>query len=423
MEKKLLWKQGFSFTTLVPYFLIAALFALPLSSTGKSITLVLSLIAILSSPIYRAYLKLVFNKAWFLSLSAFLIFIILAVLWSPADWADKLFALEKYSKLIYLPILAVGFIHPKVRKQSVLAYMMAMALTCLVGIFQFHGIVNFHIDPDFIFRNHIMTGFMVAFANYLALWEAYKNQSNKKWVYYLGLAVIYTYYIFFINMGRTGYVIEILLVGVLLMQLYKLSNFVIVALIASIILGLVYHFYPAFHDYIQLIMNQLFHYDKPDLAISSIGLRMRFHDFARGLFLQHPIVGNGTASFPYYFSVLKPVATWTHTLREPHSQYWLIAAEQGTIGLVLFAYFLFNLLKTVWTLPTTRVIGVGLFIPFLLGNLTDSLLFYSGSGYFFLLFMAICLGEQLEKELRSDKRLNKERVREELGMQLSSAPY
>ena len=40
-----------------------------------------------------------------------------------------------------------------------------------------------------------------------------------------------------------------------------------------------------------------------------------------------------------------------------------------------------------------RPIALALFSVVVVGNLTDSLLFYSGSGYFFILFFALFLSE------------------------------
>jgi len=42
----------------------------------------------------------------------------------------------------------------------------------------------------------------------------------------------------------------------------------------------------------------------------------------------------------------------------------------------------------------TRPWALAMMLSFVVGSVTDSLLFYSGSGYFFILFMALCLSEE-----------------------------
>jgi O-antigen ligase len=129
---------------------------------------------------------------------------------------------------------------------------------------------------------------------------------------------------------------------------------------------------------------------------SSLGLRIQFQQFAHGLFNRHRLIGNGTASFPYYFKQENPVPAWPHRLWDPHSQYWLIASEFGLLGLFIFGSLLYTLFTASWRLKTLRVPALGILLPFIAGNFTDSLLFYSGSGYFFIIFMSLCLGEQLD---------------------------
>jgi hypothetical protein len=48
-------------------------------------------------------------------------------------------------------------------------------------------------------------------------------------------------------------------------------------------------------------------------------------------------------------------------------------------------------------LEVMKPFAFALLMPFIIGSFTDSLLFYSGCGYFFLALMALCLGEYKAK--------------------------
>ena len=117
------------------------------------------------------------------------------------------------------------------------------------------------------------------------------------------------------------------------------------------------------------------------------------------MFWQHPIIGNGTASFTHQYAIDKPVSSWTRRLLEPHSQYWLFAAEYGVIGLCLLVGFLITVLNEIFKICSQRerYIGFGILLAFVFGNFSDSLLLYSGSGYFFLFFFAIVLSARLNR--------------------------
>jgi O-antigen ligase len=143
---------------------------------------------------------------------------------------------------------------------------------------------------------------------------------------------------------------------------------------------------------IQLVKTQYEGYQHND-GDNSIGFRIKFHDYAHQLFNQHPLVGTGTAGFRHHFKEDNPVPGWGHSLLEPHSQYWLIASEFGLVGIAAFLLLLYTLFKASWQLDKMRPLALAMLLSFIVGNLTDSLLLYSGSGYFFILFMALCFGE------------------------------
>lgn len=404
MDNGIHLNKQFTAHAYVPYLLALTLFLTPLSSSGKSIFVVLSMLAILLTPIYRKQLIQVIKKPWCIAGFSLFSMAIVACLWSPATLSREFFIIEKYSKLLYLPLLAIGFTHKKTRTMAIHAFILAMLFTCVLATLKFHGfLTHLSMNPDHIFRNHIMTGFMVAFASYLSLLIAFNNKKNPMTYAYLCLAILFTYYILFINEGRTGYVIYLLLVLLLVIQLCSWWQALAGILLISVFFIGSYLTIQQFHDRVDSISQGIrgYQYDVEADKASPIGLRLQFHDFAHSLFNKHPLIGNGTGSFSYYFDSLNPVPVWRHSLMEPHSQYWLIASEFGSLGLFILAFFFYSLFKACWSLKSMKHIGIGLLIPFFIGNYSDSLLFYSGSGYFFLLFMAICLGEQIETENNS----------------------
>ncbi|MDP1603917.1 MAG: O-antigen ligase family protein [Legionella sp.] len=408
MDSIIYFTEKFSTARFVPPLLVLTLFAMPLSSTGKSVLLTFALIAILMAPAYRAQLSRALVKPW--CIAAFILFglALVGCLWSPATSSEKFLVVSKYSKLLYLPLLVIGFTDAKVRNDSIHAFMLAMLLTCIISILKFHGFLqSWHIDFDNVFRNHIMTGFMVAFASYLAVFFAYQQRDNKTRAFYLLVTVIYSYHVWFVNGGRTGYIIYLLLMGLLMVQLCTWRQAMAVLLIGCSLFAFMYLQSSHLRSSIGSVTRQLqdYHVNKIDNS-ASLGLRLKFHDFAQTLFEKHPIAGNGTASFTYYFRIIRPVAAWVwrdglaipYGLLEPHSQYWLVAAEFGIIGLLVLGYFFYSLFRASLKLKHMKTIALGMLVFFMIGNLSDSLLFYSGSGYFFLLIMAVCLGEQVEED-------------------------
>lgn len=379
----------------LPFSLGLLLFTLPISSSAKSIFFVLAILGIISCASCRTQIIKSLLTPYCLTALTLFFLVSFSTLWSPADFTDKKFVLEKYSKLLFLPLLIAGFQTAKARDFGIKGFLCAMVLTALLSILKFWGYLDLlNVNPDNVFRNHIMTGFMMAFAAYLCMLFFQRSQGNTRWAY-AALICLFTYQVLCINGGRTGYVLYLLLVTMFLMQVcsrrYKMIGFIIVT---AVFLGS-YFTSSVMQTRINGIAQQVRDYKTTDKN-TDIGLRIQYQNFAYQLFLRNPVLGNGAASFKYYFDKERPVKDWDRVPREPHSFYWLVASELGVLGLGVLCLFFLSLLYACSQLKNTKFIAFAMLICFMIGNVSDSLLFYSGSGYFFLIFMSLCLGEYLD---------------------------
>ncbi|CDZ78883.1 Lipid A core-O-antigen ligase [Legionella massiliensis] len=394
METLISLPQRFSMQKSVPFFLALSFFVLPLSSTAKSICLGLTIVAILLSPVYRSELASLLDRGWCKTSIILFFIVLLACLWSPTTYSQRLLALEKYSKLLYLPILVIGFHEAKARKMAIYAFLAAMFLTSSLAVLKFLGFLpSININPDRLFRNHIMTGYMLDFAAYMAALYAFQHQGWLKRLGYSLLFLLFSYHALFVNGGRMGYIVYLLSMCLLIFQIFSWRKALVGIFMICAASLLIYSQSSFMKERIVLLKTQYEAYQHND-GDNSVGFRFKFHNYAYALFCQHPLIGHGTASFPYNFTRDNPVPGWGHHLKEPHSQYWLMASEFGLIGLIAFLAWLFTLFRASMHLSSTRPLALAMLLSFIVGSITDSLLFYSGSGYFFLLFMALCLSEE-----------------------------
>ena len=280
-----------------------------------------------------------------------------------------------------------------------------MFLTGIISLLWLIGALNLPwVEGGGIFRNHIMTGFMMAFAAYLSGFLLIQSYSDSSVVFrncnralirltYFFLILLFTYHVFFINNGRTGYVIYFMLMVLLMLQTFSWRQAVLGIVLGCSLLGISYYQSPVMQEAIQKAVNdyQMYQENKKD---TNIGYRLQFHDYAYLLFKRSPWFGNGTASFADTFHKENPIPSRGDRLLEPHSQYWLMASEFGVLGCFALICFFASLLIASFQLKTLKPLALAILLPFIVGNLSDSLLFYSGTGYFFILFMALCLGEQ-----------------------------
>ena len=378
-----------------PVFLILFAFVMPLSNSLKSIFLVCSIIAILVTPAYNKYLFDAFSTLWGKAAIAFFTFILIACFWSEAPYSMRWMVVGKYFKVIYLPIFTAGFINAQTRKWSINSYLLAIFITCIISFLKSINVIPPGGDPGEVFYNHIVTGFLVALGAYLSGLYAFETKGWPRILYVL-MVCLTTYQVLFINTGRTGYIIYCILAALLLMQKLSIKKALLAVVIFSALIALAYTASNTMqlrvHDLLKDI-KQLQHNNEN----TSLGYRIQFHSYAKALFESHPLIGIGTGGFKYRFATDNPVPAWGLELTDPHSQYWMMLAEQGLIGLLLLLFFLASLFMSAFKLTETRPILLGILISFCIGALSDTILCYSAAGYALVFMSALALGELLEK--------------------------
>ncbi len=275
---------------LASLFLVASLFSLPISTTGKSICLSLALLALIAPAVNRAKILSIIPKLWCQGALLLFVVAVLANCWSPAPLHDKFLELSKYCKLLYLPILVFGFREKRVRMWAMNAFLAAMLVTCVVSVAKALGWTSYHgTAQSVIFRNHIMTSYMMATAAYLSAFLCIQLRHPKhNWstVVYALLFIVYTLQLLFINTGRTGYVIYLLLMLLLALQIFSGRQALVATLILLAGFGLSYQFSGVMQTKVQQTYEEIKFYQQS--KNTSLGYRFQFHQYAYDLFKRHP---------------------------------------------------------------------------------------------------------------------------------------
>lgn len=383
---------------LVPIFLVLLIFFIPISSSIKSILIIPTLLLLLFAPYYRPYLSYALNTLWARAALILFIYILISCFWSEAPLSMRYNVIDKYYKLIFLPILAVGFIKPQTRFWSLNSYIFVTLLTCFLSILKAKNLLMINTpDPGEVFYNHIVTGFMIALGVYFAgilVFQANINSGLR--IVYIFMVLLGSYQIFFINTGRTGYVAYGILMSLLIIQKFPPKKALIGIMTFLGMISLIYALSPVMQTHAHMMINDI-KLLQNNQTNTSLGFRIQFHHYAQSLFEKNPVIGVGTGGFQYSFSKDQPVPSWGHKLNDPHGQYWLILAEQGLIGLVLFIAFLGALLVTTFQLKEMKPFLLGLLVSFCMLCFSDTVFCYSTIGYLLIFFSALCFGELIEK--------------------------
>src|SRR3990167_7883243 len=171
---------------------IACVFFLPLSISLKTIFLISTVIAVIILDPQASFM--VYKQPWAIISVCLFLLIVIGYLWTPAPWSIAHSLIHKYTKLLYIPLLALAFKCMKHRQYALHAYLFAMLLTvaaCVLKKIGFIAWVGDPGDPGSIIYNHIVTGFFVALAAYFSALLALKSQDKVRNAYSM-LAFIFT---------------------------------------------------------------------------------------------------------------------------------------------------------------------------------------------------------------------------------------
>jgi O-antigen ligase len=389
---------------LTPILFVLFVFFIPISPSLKSIFFALAVASVLFNPTNTKYLFYAFNTYWGRIAVFFVAFIALACCWSPAPFSLQMSVLSKYSKLLYLPILAVGFINPKTRLWCVNAYLLSMIVTFFTALLKLYGFVEVGLvgDVGTLFYNHIITGFMMAIACYLAAVYAYQSNGLRRAAYLL-VFLITSSHVLFINTGRTGYIIYFVLMGLFLLQKLSLKKALLAFSVFTALFCLAYSCSTVMQNGVHGAISDIKFFQKNN-PNTSLGYRVQFHDYAQSLLMKNPVFGVGTGGFQYSFSQEQPIPAWGPILNDPHSQYWMTLSEQGIIGLSILVLFLGSLFFAAFQLKENGAMLLGVLIAFCLSAFSDSILCYSTAGYLLIVISALCFGEYIQRYAVENKK-------------------
>jgi len=210
-------------------------------------------------------------------------------------------------------------------------------------------------------------------------------------------ALLFSIQVLFVNTGRTGYVLYTILVALFFVQHFSLKSVRYAIGIGLLSLAIAIHFgnHETLSQRVHLVLENLQDY-KQGQQSSSVGFRLQFHRYAKRLFLEKPLYGQGTGSFTPRYFMDNPIPAWDFPLPDPHSQYWLIASEFGLLGLAALSYFFISLFLMSLRLREMKPVLQAVLLVFMTGCYSDGLLTNSGVGYLFITLSALCGGEFIE---------------------------
>ena len=260
-------------------FAIATAFLLPLSTAGSNILFWLCPLLFFITPWRSRFLMFLRIPALYFMVILF-IWMLVAVVYTVAPALDALKELAKYDKLVLGVFFAPAFFQEKYRTYALHAFLLAMAVTIMMGFCKEAGLITSakEFGRFLVFKDRIQTSFLLAFSTYFSLLLFFSVFSDKAWgkikYLYLLFALLSGFFLFSIG-GRSGYVVFLILLIWLLWNRWQGKGLLIALALSILCLLSAYSFSVAFNARLQESIHdmQVYQQGKKD---TSLGLRYEF---------------------------------------------------------------------------------------------------------------------------------------------------
>ena len=389
------------------YCLVLVYFAFPVSVALANTTLALAVLLAgvrLSDAQARAELVRMLRNPVVWPAMGLVLVMVVATLWSPADWSEYQNYLRKYFKLVLLPIFLFLLADPEMRKRCWQAFAVAMLLTLAstwLNVWfdlpwsstQNQG---FGVDHT-VFKDHISQGIMMAFFTCATLFWATKSTSAAGRVLWTGVAVLAAASVLFLSVGRTGYLSLVLSVLVFAVVALACRPRLLGAVLGAGLLGLALAF--ALSSQFQQRTLQAWEEARSSSPsnVTSVGARVQVWHFAVQQIRERPLLGAGTGSYPVLATAhFENPAMCATICPHPHNQFLFFLFELGLLGLLVFAWFLWAIVRQAFRHPPAhRALMLSFVAVMLVSNMTHSSFWLSTESHFFILFTALLMASAL----------------------------
>jgi O-antigen ligase len=389
----------------VDVFAVLVAIALPWSTSGVGIFMVLWFLLLIPTLDPRAFLRSLKSPASALPL-AFFALAVVGVLWADSPWPARLHGINPAAKLLAVPFLLYHFERSQRASWVFVAFLISCAL--LMGL---SWIVLF--APEFKVASTASPG--VPVKNYIdqsqefalclfALAPVVLSLFDQR---RFALAAVCTVLMlsFFANMmfvvsARTALVYIPVLLGLFAMQYLSRRAMVLLFAAAVAAATLIWITSPYLRDRIEAVAVEYQYYHEKNAA-SSTGLRLEYWRKSLRFFANAPLLGNGTGSTKQLFErdAIGQSGASADVIGNPHNQTLNVAVQWGLLGCVVLYVMWFCHFRLFRGTSLSSWIGLLVVVQNVVSSLLNSHLFDFHEGWMYVLGVGVAGGMALKTRL------------------------
>ena len=311
--------------------------------------------------------------------------------------------LLKYVDLLFIPIFLTSFQDVKTRERALFVFCIAAFASIVVSHLDYLRLLPPNPwlprsgDYSTGFKLPVTHGLIVAFSAYLFALLARDERNRKLRIGYIAIALFAAHNVVFMNWGRTGYLVLVILFLYFFVVTFGRRGLVLFIAIAGATVLTAYVTSTTFHQRVNVVAQQFMEWKPGTPSADSVGERLEYYVNSLKLIRERPLLGSGTGSFPAEYARVVADRNMLATVN-PHNEFLLIAVQIGVIGLASLIYLFYRQWRSAGALARSlyRDLARGLVLTFVVGCLFNSLLLDHTEGLLFAWMSALAFAAPLQ---------------------------
>lgn len=325
---------------------------------------------------------------WLLPLTAVIIIVWLGLLWSSDPFSLGLTYAKKTYYWLYAFVFATMAFMGGLDGRLIKAFLLGLFLNALVGFLQLGHLFPTFSKTGILIYNGFYSGYntlsiLLVLGILMSSYSFRRAAEKRERLIYLFLMLAYFGHLMILG-GRGGYLTFILLSPIIVHNIFP-KRTIKGGVLTYAVIGVLLFSSPLVRDRVTEMATGLEQNIRSgrDAAFGKTYSghvdRVYMWRYALELFIEHPILGVGTGG--YRNAVLAEGGE--RSMDHPHSNLLYVAASFGSVGVILFAWFFWVLLRNGWR---NRETPIGFFIlastlVILVGGLTDTHIVDAGAAF------------------------------------------
>jgi O-antigen ligase len=364
-------------------------FSMPISTAIDNALLLILLLAVVLGGHLKAVSQIVLQYP--VARVAVLLFLALICgSFHGGHWYESLDYLIKYIDIAYVPIFIWVLSDPVWKRHAANAFMLSMGLVLVLSFGLHAGVVPAMLFPGstpsypVVFKLSITHNYFMAILVLFAINYAKQAEHIRNKLFWIALAMLVGYNVFFMVPGRTGQMVLLLILAYLAICQVQ-SRYVGATLVAiGVATTLIYLSSDVFSNRWDTVFAEESAWQSGvhGKLGSSTGTRLDFYSTTLAIIAKYPWFGVGTGGFSAAYDSVKEMSM--PGSNNPHNQYLLFTAQLGIGGLILFLALLASMAQQNARIenPSIRHIAWGIWIAIVAGNLSNSFSLDHAEGLF-----------------------------------------